>query len=177
MGSSVGVSRATNEQEYKNAITEAFKYDTKILVEQAIMGRELECAVLGNETITTSTVGEIVMEKGFYDFENKYVSDNAKIFIPAHEISEAQLQKIQATARKAYQALGLEGLSRIDVFLTPDDEVIVNEPNTLPGFTSISMYPKLWEHSGLSYSDLISKLIQLAIERHEQQLALKRTRK
>ncbi|MFN8237536.1 MAG: D-alanine--D-alanine ligase family protein [Chitinophagales bacterium] len=176
MGSSVGVSRATNEAEFYNALEEAFKFDTKVLAEQAVHGRELECAVLGNELIETSTVGEIVMEKGFYDFENKYVNDNAKIYIPAPDISDAQLQKIRETARKAYHALGLEGLSRIDVFLTEKDEVVVNEPNTLPGFTSISMYPKLWEASGLQYSDLIEKLIQLAISRHQRDSNLQRIR-
>lgn len=176
MGSSVGVSKATNEAEFINAIEEAFKFDTKILVEKAITGRELECAVLGNELIETSTIGEIVMEKGFYDFENKYVNDNAKIYIPANNLTENQLLKIQETARKAYHALGLEGLSRVDVFLTPDDEVIINEPNTLPGFTAISMYPKLWEASGLSYPDLIDKLIQLAIARHQTNNQLQRVR-
>lgn len=176
MGSSVGVSRATNEKEFYAAVQEAFKFDTKILVEQAVYGRELECAVLGNELIEASTVGEIVMEKGFYDFENKYVNDNAKIYIPAPDISAAQLKKIQQTARSAYHALGLEGLSRVDVFLTEQDEVIINEPNTLPGFTSISMYPKLWEASGLKYADLIEKLIELAIARHERDQTLQRVR-
>lgn len=176
MGSSVGVSRATNETEFHTALQEAFKFDTKILIEKTVIGRELECAVLGNERIEASTVGEIVMEKGFYDFENKYVNDNAKITIPATNITDNQLAKIQDTARKAYFALGLEGLSRIDVFLTEADEVIINEPNTLPGFTSISMYPKLWEASGLNYSDLISKLIQLAIERHQRDSQLQRVR-
>ena len=176
MGSSVGVSKATTETEFFAALKEAFKFDTKVLVEQAVNGRELECAVLGNELIETSTVGEIVMEKGFYDFENKYQTDNAKIYIPALNISEAQLNKIQETARKAYHALGLEGLSRVDVFLTENDEVIINEPNTLPGFTSISMYPKLWEHSGLKYADLIEKLISLAIQRHHKNSDLQRVR-
>ncbi len=176
MGSSVGVSKATNETEFFEALKEAFKFDHKVLVEQAINGRELECAVLGNETIETSTVGEVVMEKGFYDFENKYKNDNAKIYIPAPNISTAQLKKIQETVKKAYQVLGLEGLSRVDVFLTENDEVIINEPNTLPGFTSISMYPKLWEHSGLKYSDLIEKLIELAIKRHKENSLLQRVR-
>ena len=176
MGSSVGVSRATNEAEFFNALKEAFKFDTKVLVEQAVIGRELECAVLGNEFIETSTVGEIVMEKGFYDFENKYQTDNAKIYIPAPNISDEQLKNIQETARKAYHALGLEGLSRVDVFLTENNEVIINEPNTLPGFTSISMYPKLWESSELKYADLIEKLIQLAIERHKRNSQLQRVR-
>lgn len=176
MGSSVGVSKVTNEVEFHKALQEAFKFDTKVLVEKAVFGRELECAVLGNELIEASTVGEIIMEKGFYDFENKYVNNNAKIFIPAPNISEEQLKKIQQTARKAYYALGLEGLSRIDVFLTEEEEVIVNEPNTLPGFTAISMYPKLWEASGLKYADLIEKLIELAIYRHQKENQLQRTR-
>ncbi len=176
MGSSVGVNKATNKEEFTEALKEAFKFDTKVLVEQAVVGRELECAVLGNELIETSTIGEIVMEKGFYDFENKYKNDNAKIYIPAPDISETQLKKIQETARKAYHALGLEGLSRVDVFLTENDDVIINETNTLPGFTSIYMYPKLWEHSGLKYADLIEKLIQLAIDRHAKNSALQRVR-
>jgi len=176
MGSSVGVSKATNEVDFFAALKEAFKFDSKVLVEKAILGRELECAVLGNETIEASTVGEIVMEKGFYDFENKYVNDNAKIYIPAPNISESQLKKIQETARKAYQVLGLEGLTRIDVFLTEENEVIINEPNTLPGFTSVSMYPKLWEASGLKYADLIERLIELAIVRFNRDRTLQRIR-
>ena len=176
MGSSVGVTKATDEVEFIAALEEAFKFDTKVLVEKAIIGRELECAVLGNECIEASTVGEIVMEKGFYNFENKYVNDNAKIYIPAPNITEAQLKKIQETARKAYQVLGLQGLTRIDVFLTEKDEVIINEPNTLPGFTSVSMYPKLWEASGLKYADLIEKLIDLAIARFNTEKTLQRVR-
>ncbi len=176
MGSSVGVNKATNESEFYDAVNEAFKFDNKILVEQAVVGRELECAVLGNTHIETSTVGEIIMEKGFYDFENKYKNDTAKIYIPAPNISETQLKKIQDTVRKTYHALALEGLTRIDVFLTENDDVIVNEPNTLPGFTSISMYPKLWESSGLKYADLIEKLIQLAIERFQRDTSLQRNR-
>jgi len=176
MGSSVGVNKATNATEFAHAIEEAFKFDTKILVEQAVIGRELECAVLGNELVETSTVGEVVMETEFYNFENKYVNDSAKIYIPAKDISEQQLIKLQATVKNAYEVLGLEGLSRIDVFLTENDEIIINEPNTLPGFTSISMYPKLWENSGLQYADLIEKLIQLAIERHQRDQSIQRVR-
>jgi D-alanine-D-alanine ligase len=176
MGSSVGVSKATNETEFFDAVNEAFKFDNKILIEAAILGRELECAVLGNEIIEVSTAGEIVMQKGFYDFENKYKNDNAIITIPANNLSDNQLTKIKETARKAYQALALEGMSRVDVFLTENDEVIINEPNTLPGFTSISMYPKLWESSGLKYPDLIEKLIQLSITRFNRDKALQRSR-
>ena len=177
MGSSVGVNKATNEEDFNAAIDEAFKFDTKILIEKAVIGRELECAVLGNEQIEISTFGEVIMQDGIYDFENKYINDNAKIVIPAENISDDQMQKLQSTAKKAYQALGLEGMSRVDVFLTEDDEVFINEPNTLPGFTSISMYPKLWEASGLKYADLIEKLLQLAIDRHKKEQKLQRFRK
>lgn len=176
MGSSVGVSKATDAPGFFRAVDEAFKFDTKVLVESGITGREIECAVLGNEVIEASTVGEIVMGQGFYDFESKYKNDDAKLYIPAENLSEAQIGKIRETAVAAYKALGLEGLSRVDVFLTPDDEVIINEPNTLPGFTSISMYPKLWEHSGLAYPALIEKLLHLAIARHKRQQGLQRVR-
>lgn len=177
MGSSIGVHKSTDETSFHTAIQDAFLYDTKILVEKAVIGRELECAVLGNEFPKASTVGEIIMQNGFYDFESKYVSaDNAQLFIPAKNLEEANIQNIQKIAIKAYQCLGLEGMTRVDVFLTEDNEVIVNEVNTLPGFTAISMYPKLWEHSGIVYSDLITELIELAISRHKRKQSLKNNR-
>jgi len=177
MGSSIGVSRATDEASFRTAIAEAFLYDTKILVEKAVTGRELECAVLGNEFPQASTIGEIIMEKGFYDFEAKYVSDvDAQLHIPAKNIPEATIEKIRKVAIQAYQCLSLEGLTRVDVFLTPDEEVLVNEVNTLPGFTSISMYPKLWEASGIAYTDLISQLLDLAIARSRRTASLKSSR-
>ncbi|MCO5234012.1 MAG: D-alanine--D-alanine ligase [Chitinophagales bacterium] len=177
MGSSVGVSKSSDYSSFMNAINEAFKYDTKILVEKAVIGREVECAVLGNEFPKASTIGEIVMLKGFYDFENKYLSEeNTRLFIPAENVSPEIITKIQNIAIRAYQCLGLEGLTRVDVFLTPDNEVIVNEVNTLPGFTSVSMYPQLWEKSGIAYSDLITELLQLAIARNKRKLSLKSTR-
>ncbi len=178
MGSSVGVSKAENEKELKAAIREAFKFDVKVLVEQGLQGREIETAVLGNmEDVSVSGVGEIIMEKGFYDYESKYVSaDAAKVVVPAEKVSKRTVKKIQQTALKAYQALGLEGLSRMDVFLVEGEKVYVNEPNTLPGFTNISMYPKLWEAAGLKYSNLIDQLIQLAIQRHQRSKSLQRTR-
>ncbi len=168
MGSSIGVSKADNLKELKTAIKAAFQFDYKILVEKAIVGREIETAVLGNvEDVQTSGVGEIVMEKGFYDYESKYLSpDAAKVVIPAKGVNKKDLKKIKETSIKAYKLLGLEGLSRVDVFLTPDGEVFVNEPNTLPGFTNISMYPKLWEAAGIGYSELIDKLLTLGLERH-----------
>lgn len=178
MGSSVGVSKAENEEELKNAIELAFRFDTKVLVEKGLIGREIETAVLGNiENMKVSGVGEIVMEKGFYDYESKYISaDAAKVIIPAEGVSEEAINNIRKTALKAFKVLGLEGLSRMDVFLVNGKDVYVNEPNTLPGFTNISMYPKLWEAEGLPYSDLIDRLLQLAIQRHERNKALQRTR-
>ena len=178
MGSSVGVSKAANERELKEAIKEAFKFDIKVLVEQGLKGREIETAVLGNqEEVRVSGIGEIVMESGFYDYESKYISaEAAKVIIPAKRVGKQVVKKIQQTALKAYQALGLEGLSRMDVFLVDGENVYVNEPNTLPGFTNISMYPKLWKAAGLKYSDLIDELIQLAIQRHQRSKSLQRTR-
>ncbi len=169
MGSSVGVSKADNLKELKTAIEAAFQFDHKILIEKAIVGREIETAVLGNvEDVQASGVGEIVMEKGFYDYESKYISpDAAKVVIPAKGVSKRDLKKIKETAIQAYKLLGLEGLSRVDIFLTPDGEVFVNEPNTLPGFTNISMYPKLWEAAGVGYSELVDRLLTLGLERHE----------
>ncbi|MEZ4959078.1 MAG: D-alanine--D-alanine ligase family protein [Saprospiraceae bacterium] len=178
MGSSVGVSKAENESELKAAVELAFKFDTKVLVEQGIKGREIETAVLGNvEDTTVSGVGEIVMAQGFYDYESKYISpDAARVVIPAENVAQKDVENIRQTALKAYRVLGLEGLARMDVFLTAEGDVYVNEPNTLPGFTNISMYPKLWAAAGLNYGDLIDQLLQLAIARYNRDARLQRTR-
>lgn len=176
MGSSIGVSKAVDMNQLREAIEEAFRYDTKILVERAVIGRELECAVLGNEHPQASGVGEVSVSKGFYDFETKYINDDAQLDIPALNVSDEDLQRIRATAIHAYKVLELEGLTRVDVFLTPDHHVIVNEVNTLPGFTNISMYPKLWENSGIAYTQLITKLFDLAIARSQRTHSLKTNR-
>lgn len=169
MGSSVGISRVFEASEWEAALKEAFRYDTKILIEQNIEGRELECAILGNEHPKASTVGEIVTTKTFYDYKAKYISQSeAKLNIPA-KLDEHTIRRIQQIAIKTYQALECSGLSRVDVFLTPDGEIFVNEINTLPGFTNISMYPKLWEYSGLSNTELIEKLAELALQRYDEQ--------
>ncbi|MEZ4848040.1 MAG: D-alanine--D-alanine ligase [Bacteroidia bacterium] len=166
MGSSVGVRKADNYQEFTEAIAEAFRYDHKVIVEEAIVGRELECAVLGNAEIACSSVGEVDMSAGFYDYDSKYESeDAAKIHIPAPNLDNTTLAKLTLVARNAYRVLGCEGMTRVDMFLTKDGQVYINEVNTLPGFTNISMYPKLWEEAGTSYPDLIDELLQLAIER------------
>ncbi len=172
MGSSVGVHKVTTEEELKNAVEDAFLYDRKIIIEEMIIGRELECAVLGNDKPKVSGVGEVVTAEE-YSYEAKYVSQTAaQIKIPA-KVSEEELETLQAVALAAYQALGCEVLSRVDMFLTPEGDVYVNEINTIPGFTSISMYPQLWEAEGLAYPDLIEKLIDYAIERQEAQKRLK----
>jgi D-alanine-D-alanine ligase len=167
MGSSVGVSRVRSTQELEAAITEAFRYDTKILIEQGVTGREIEVSVLGNEHPEASLPGEIMPKDGFYSYDAKYIDDQgARLDMPA-KLSPELTAAAQKVAIETFQCLCCEGLSRVDLFLTPDNRFLVNEINTLPGFTSISMYPKLWEISGLSYSKLLDKLIQLALERHE----------
>lgn len=173
LGSSVGVSKVTNDAEYVKAVAYAFQYDRKVIIEEAIIGRELECAVAGNEDPKASVVGEVVMAQGFYSYDAKYIeSESAHIEIPA-KISPQTMTEAQALAVQVFQTLACEGIGRVDMFLKENGELMVNEINTIPGFTSISMYPKLWEASGISYTDLIDKLIQLAIERFEKEQQLK----
>lgn len=175
MGSSVGVSKAKNESEYLQALEEAFKYDTKVLVEEAILGREIECSVLGNEQPKASLPGEVLNNTDFYSYESKYVDPNgATTKIPA-DLSKEDVLRVQKIAIQTFQVLECEGMGRVDMFLKPNGEILVNEINTIPGFTKISMYPKMWEASGLSYSDLIDELIQLAIARHNRDSKIKTT--
>lgn len=174
MGSGVGVEKANDLDELKKAIQQAFSYDLKIIIEQGINGREVETAVIGNWKTEVSTVGEIIVKSGFYTYENKYISNETQVLIPANNFSETAMSLIQNTALKAYKVLQLEGLSRVDFFYVSDQEFYLNEVNTLPGFTNISMYPQLWEKSGLSYVDLLEKLVNLALERFEIKKQLKR---
>ncbi len=149
------------------------EFDKKWWWKKGIKGREIECAVLGNDDPQASTCGEIVLNSEFYAYDTKYIDDNgAQVVVPA-AIDPAINDKIRHIAVQAYQTLGCEGMARVDVFLTPDNEVIINEINTLPGFTNISMYPKLWQASGIGYSALITRLIELAIARHQANSALK----
>ncbi|BET40714.1 D-alanine--D-alanine ligase [Atlantibacter hermannii] len=174
-GSSVGVSKVTTAGEYQTAVELAFEFDHKVVVETGIVGREIECAVLGNDRPEASTCGEIVVNSAFYSYDTKYIDgDAARVDVPANIAPEIN-DKIRAIAIRAYQALECSGMARVDVFLTPENEVIINEINTLPGFTNISMYPKLWQASGMSYQQLITRLIELALERHAQDSALKST--
>ena len=162
-GSSVGVSKARDREGLIQALEAALIYDKKVLVEEFIDGQEVECAVLGNETPMASVCGEIVSGADFYDYEAKYVSDCSQLYIPAR-IDDAVAEQVRETAVKIYEALGCCGLSRVDFFVKKDGEVVFNEINTIPGFTSISMYPKLFEASGIPYPELIDKLLELAME-------------
>lgn len=173
LGSSVGISKANNEKEFDKAIKLAFRYDKKIIIEEAVVGKEIECAVLGNEKPSASIPGEIVPSRDFYSYEAKYIdADGAVMRIPA-DISKTVADKIQKMAVAVFETLCAEGMGRVDFFLTAKNEIFVNEINTIPGFTSISMYPKLWEHSGIKYADLIDKLIGFAISRYKEESKLK----
>ncbi|MCW4456079.1 D-alanine--D-alanine ligase [Flavobacterium sp. MXW15] len=172
-GSSVGVSKVRDEREFRDALALALSFDHKVLVEAAIAGREIECAVLGNERPEASVCGEVVVHDDFYSYDTKYISETgADIVVPADIPAEAQ-ERIRGIAVRAYRALDCAGLARVDVFLTPAGEVVINEVNTLPGFTRISMYPKLWEASGVGYTALITRLVELALERHQADRALR----
>lgn len=168
LGSSVGVYKIANPEGFKEKVEELFKFDTMMLVEEFIEGRELECAVIGNKNPKASPAGEIILKGNyeFYSFEAKYVDGNAvDIIIPA-KIDKSIEKEIQSLSIKAFQAAACKDLARIDIFLTHDGKVIVNEINTIPGFTNISMYPKLIEQLGISYSNLITKLLTMAQERY-----------
>lgn len=172
-GSSVGVSKVNNEKEFNDALNSAFDFDDKVLIEAAIVGREIEVSVLGNDELTVSVPGEIVSNVDFYDYESKYLTDDgATLIIPA-KLTDDETAKIRAVAENTYRTLDCLGYARVDVFLTESREVIVNEINTLPGFTSISMYPKLMEESGIPYSELLDKLIDLSIEKYNEKNDIK----
>lgn len=163
-GSSVGVSKASDRKHLSAALLEAAQFDNKILVEEFIHGREIEVAVMGNESPMASVCGEIDSGAEFYDYEAKYITDTSVAYIPAR-ISQETEEKVRDYAVKAYSALGCRGLSRVDFFVTyADDTIVLNEVNTLPGFTSISMYPKLFAASGIPYGELIDTLLRLAME-------------
>ena len=167
LGSSVGISRAENQDELATAIAEAFRFDRRVVVEQGIEAREIEVAILGNEEVRTTVAGEIVKTVDFYDYEAKYINNTVTLQIPA-EVSEEIQAQAQDYARRAFQALDGSGLSRCDFFLTGNNELFLNEVNTMPGFTKFSMYPLLWQEMGLKYGDLIEELIQLGLMRHQQ---------
>jgi D-alanine-D-alanine ligase len=176
LGSSVGISVVRTEGELAAALELAFSFDRKIVVEANIVGREIECAVLGNDQPRASAVGEVVsnpLKHGYYSYEAKYLDEKgAELRIPA-DLPESKVREIQELALRTFSCLCAEGMARVDFFLRPDGEVLVNEINTIPGFTSNSMYPKLWEASGKGYSALVTELVELSLERHRAESGLR----
>ncbi len=166
LGSSVGISEVNDVEELKAGIELAFEYDHRVLIEEGIRATEVEVAVLGNEDVHTSVVGALVKEEQFYDYESKYLDNEVTLQIPANLPKEIS-NTLREYATKAFIAIDGSGLARVDFFVTEDEELYINEINTFPGFTPISMYPKLWEETGLSYGDVIEELVQLAVARHE----------
>jgi D-alanine-D-alanine ligase len=173
LGSSVGISKAKDEPGFHKAVQNGYRYDIKILIEEAIEGREIECAVLGNDRPVASIPGEIIPSHEFYDYEAKYVDENgARLEAPANLPPET-VKRVQDLAIHTFKALNCEGMGRVDMFLKTDGTLLVNEINTIPGFTKISMYPRLWALSGISYTQLIDKLIELAMQRFQREQDLK----
>jgi D-alanine-D-alanine ligase len=166
-GSSLGISKVRSREDLPEAFCVAFKHDRKVLVERAIDAREVECAVLGNDDPQPSPIGEISYTREFYDFEAKYLDASTQLIIPA-DVPSDTTRRIQDLAVRGYRAMDCAGMGRMDFFLTSEGRVYVEEINTVPGFTPGSMYPRLWEHAGMSYSDLISRLVDLAIQRHRE---------
>lgn len=162
-GSSIGVSKVANKNEYEKAIDLAFKYDHKVLLERFCSGREIEISVMGNSMPKVSVPGEVIVKQGWYDYENKYISDEVEFDIPA-KLNSKQLEEVQNLAMNIYKMLRCRGLARVDFFLV-DDRWVFNEINTMPGFTQTSMYPRLWEASGLKYEELLNRLLELAYEK------------
>jgi D-alanine-D-alanine ligase len=171
LGSSVGISKAHDEAELAVALAEAARYDSKVIVERAIVGPEIECAVLGNDQPEAATPCEIVPSREFYDYEDKYLLDRAQTQVPA-DLPPEKTEEVRRLAVECYRAVECEGMARVDFLLeAATGRVYINEINTIPGFTSISMYPKMWEHSGIGFSALIDRLIELALERHQRKKA------
>lgn len=175
LGSSVGIHKVKNEKEFLAGIKDAFQYDTKLVIEANIKGREIECSVLGNEYPIASLLGEIISNADFYSYDSKYIDNKSVSKIPA-DLPKKIIKKIQEMAVQVFKTLNCEGMGRVDFFLKENGEVIVNEINTLPGFTAISMYPKMWEASGMPISKLLDNLIRLAEGRFKREQKLK-TRK
>jgi D-alanine-D-alanine ligase len=173
LGSSVGISKVASRPELEAAVKNAFRFDNKILIEEFIEGREIECSVLGNDDPIASLPGEIVTGHSFYSYEAKYIDDQgSRLEIPA-KLPRATVRSVQQIAIRTYKALCCDGMARVDFFVKTDGQVLVNEINTIPGFTQISMYPKMWEASGISYPKLIDRLIQLALQRFRQEQNLR----
>ena len=176
LGSSVGINKCKNREELEAAFKEAFQYDRKIIIEEGVEAREIELALLGNDEPACSIPGEIVPKAEFYDYEAKYEDDSTDLLIPAN-IPEETYVMMKEMAVTAFKALDCSGLVRADFFLKENGEVLINEVNTMPGFTPISMYPLLWQHSGINYPELIDRLIELGLERYKEKQSLRFTYK
>ncbi|MGM9929555.1 MAG: D-alanine--D-alanine ligase [Bacillus sp. (in: firmicutes)] len=175
LGSSVGISKCTSQEELKAAFQEAFQYDRRIIIEEGVIAREIEVGVLGNDDPKVSVAGEIIpKDVTFYDYKAKYEDNSTGLVIPA-ELEAGKYEEIRDAAIKAYQALDCSGLVRADFFVTKEGQIYINEVNTMPGFTPVSMFPLLWQHTGVAYPDLIETLVDLAIERHEVKQQIKHT--
>jgi D-alanine-D-alanine ligase len=174
LGSSVGISKAKTPSDLMTAMELALQFDRKIVIEAAVPNaREIECAVLGNDDPQASLPGEIIPSREFYDYEAKYLDEDSKAIIPA-QLAESQVREVQRLAIAAFRAVDCAGMARVDFFVARDNgEIFLNEVNTIPGFTTISMYPKMWEASGIAYSELIDRLITLALERHAEKQQLR----
>lgn len=172
LGSSVGVNKAKDEEQFVNGVKHAFKYDNKILLEEYIEGREIECSVLGNERPMVSLPGEVIAQHEFYSYQAKYLDEKGAILKAPADLPENLMLEIQKLAISAFEVLCCKGMARVDFFLRGEDELFVNELNTIPGFTEISMYPKLWKATGIPYSNLIDRLLQLAMDRFEKEKKL-----
>jgi D-alanine-D-alanine ligase len=174
LGSSVGISKCSNQSELEAAFVEAFQFDRKVIIEEGVVAREIEVGILGNDEPECSVPGEIVPKKDFYDYKAKYEDGDTAMIIPA-DVTEAEYQNIKEMAIKAFKALDCSGLVRADFFLTKDGRALINEVNTMPGFTPFSMFPLLWKHTGVEYPQLIERLVDLAKERHAQKQNIKYT--
>lgn len=174
LGSSVGINKCKNREELVQAFEEAFQYDRKIIVEEGVTAREIEIAVLGNDNPKCSVAGEIIPKVEFYDYKAKYEDGSTALIIPA-EITEDEYNQLKEMAITAFKALDCSGLVRADFFLTKDGKAYINEVNTMPGFTPVSMFPLLWKHTGLAYPDLIEELVRLGMERYEEKQKIKYT--
>ncbi|RST74054.1 D-alanine--D-alanine ligase [Siminovitchia acidinfaciens] len=174
LGSSVGISKCDNREELVAAFEEAFRYDRKIIIEEGVIAREIEVGILGNDELACSVAGEIVPKKEFYDYEAKYADNTTELVIPA-DIPETDYDTVRDMAFTAYKALDCSGLARMDFFVTPDGRVLINEVNTMPGFTPVSMFPLLWKNTGVPYPELIERLVDLGRQRYEEKQTIVHT--
>ena len=172
LGSSIGISKVKNQQQFDAAIRDAFQYDDQVIVEKCIVGREIECSVLGNSEAVASLPSEVISHYDFYSYEAKYLDPKGAETVSPADLPEAIVTQIQALSVETFKVLQCEGMARVDFFVTPEEEIFINEVNTIPGFTDISLYPKNWAVSGLAYSELLNDLIELAIARHHRKASL-----